>query len=125
MRLGQSLVLAKHSLVFQKLEVIEGANYSSHQAHFVLDPASRKPTDLWPEKRTFIANGQAMTEAAIASIGFGDIYIAMGSQVGEDAWSFRICYKPFMHGVWTAALMLMIGGLLSSLGRRRKSLCVS
>ena len=121
MRPGQSLLIGQHDLRFEKLSVLEGPNYIAHQAHFVLDPASRVSTDLWPEKRIYIASASRMTEAAIASIGFGDIYIAMGSLIKDDYWSFRICYKPFMHGVWMGAGMLMVGGFLSSIGRRRRA----
>ncbi len=117
---GQSLSIGQHDLLFKKLAVLEGPNYVAHQAHFILDPRSKAATDLWPEKRIYIASASRMTEAAIASIGFGDIYIAMGSFIKDDYWSFRICYKPFMHGVWMGAGMLMVGGFLSSLGRRRR-----
>ena len=38
-----------------------------------------------------------MTEAAIDSSFFRDIYIALGENLSEDSWVVRIYYKPYIQ----------------------------
>lgn len=118
MRPGQSLNIGHQSILFKDLKTTEGSNYVAHQAHFILNSHTVKPHDLWPEKRVFVVQSMRTTEAAIASKGFNDIYIALGELLRTDYWSVRICYKPFIQWVWAGIIMMTIGGFLSMIGRR-------
>ena len=47
-----------------------------------------------------------MTEAAIDS-GLGrDVFVALGEQLGDDAWSVRLQVKPLMRFFWLGALVM-------------------
>ena len=51
---------------------------------------------MYPEKRTYTAHGNVMTETAIDTGLFRDLYISLGEPVSGGAWSVRVYYKPFV-----------------------------
>ena len=59
-----------------------------------------------------------MTEAAIDANGLRHIYVALGEQLGERAWSIRVYYKPFVDWIWGGCILMALGGLLAISDRR-------
>ncbi len=79
---------------------------------------------LYPEKRKYFSSAMPMTEAAIDSGLFRDLYVSLGEPVqGEKPqWSVRVFYKPFVSWLWYGAILMVLGGLLAVSDRRyRKS----
>ena len=63
-----------------------------------------------------------MTEAGIHPSWNKDLFIALGDQLGGDAWSVRIQYKPMIRFIWFGAFIMALGGLVAVSDRRyRKS----
>ena len=60
-----------------------------------------------------------MTEAAIDSSLFRDIYVALGENVSEDSWVVRIYYKPYIQFLWYGVGLMILGGLFGIFGRRK------
>jgi cytochrome c-type biogenesis protein CcmF len=118
---GDSLFITAERLSFQSLSLQKGSNYVAHRAHFILESPQGKKTNLFPEKRVYIVQGTRVSETAIQSRIFSDIYIAMGESLGGQYWSFRIAYKPFIGWIWAGVLLMMLGGFLSMWGRRLKT----
>ncbi|MEK7303341.1 MAG: cytochrome c-type biogenesis CcmF C-terminal domain-containing protein, partial [Pseudomonadota bacterium] len=73
---------------------------------------------LHPEKRTYNASGMAMTEAAIDTGLFRDLYVALGEPLANNAWVVRAYHKPFVDWIWLGCLLMAIGGILSVTDRR-------
>ena len=59
-----------------------------------------------------------MTETAIDSGLFRDLYVSLGERVAEGAWSVRVYYKPFVGWIWGGALLMALGGGLAVSDRR-------
>ena len=59
-----------------------------------------------------------MTETAIDSGLFLDLYVSLGEPVGSGAWTVRVYYKPFVGWIWGGALLMAIGGGLAVSDRR-------
>ena len=74
-----------------------------------------------PEKRTYLASGQTMTEADIASGFLGDLYVSLGEPVGDGAWGVRIYRKPFVDWIWGGCLLMALGGFLAIADRRYRT----
>jgi cytochrome c-type biogenesis protein CcmF len=79
---------------------------------------------LYPEKRRYFSSNMPMTEAAIDSGFFRDLYVSLGEPIeGErPQWSVRVYYKPFVSWLWYGSILMVLGGLLAVSDRRyRKS----
>ena len=48
-----------------------------------------------------------------------DLYITLGSLINDDVWSVRIYHKPFIRLILLGALMMVFGGVLSVLSKRK------
>lgn len=59
-----------------------------------------------------------MTETAIDSGVFRDLYISLGEPVSDGAWSVRVYYKPFVSWIWGGAVLMAMGGGLALSDRR-------
>ena len=62
-----------------------------------------------------------MTEAAIDPGLTRDIFVALGENLGDQAWSLRLYHKPFVRWIWWGAVLMALGGLVAATdGRYRK-----
>jgi cytochrome c-type biogenesis protein CcmF len=63
---------------------------------------------------------QQMTEAAIHTRFTRDLYVALGEPlaVGGDTWLVRIQHKPFIAWLWSACVLMALGGALAASDRR-------
>jgi cytochrome c-type biogenesis protein CcmF len=59
-----------------------------------------------------------MTETAIDTGLFRDLYVSLGEPVGGRAWSVRVYYKPFVSWIWGGAVLMAMGGGLALSDRR-------
>jgi cytochrome c-type biogenesis protein CcmF len=73
---------------------------------------------MYPEKRNYTASGNVMTETAIDSGIFRDLYLSLGEPVSGGAWSVRVYYKPFVSWIWGGAILMAMGGGLALSDRR-------
>jgi len=59
-----------------------------------------------------------MTEAAIHTTLWRDIYVALGEPLDKNTWSMRLYYKPFIVWIWLGGFLMAIGGFLAILSKR-------
>ena len=59
-----------------------------------------------------------MTEAAINTGIFGDLYVSLGEPVSGGAWSVRVYHKPFVTWIWGGFIIMALGGFLALCDRR-------
>jgi cytochrome c-type biogenesis protein CcmF len=59
-----------------------------------------------------------MTEAAIDSGLFGDIYVSLGDPVGDGSWAVRVYHKPFVTWIWFGCILMALGGFIALTDRR-------
>ena len=78
---------------------------------------------MYPEKRNYTASGNVMTETAIDTGLFRDLYVSLGEPVDGGAWSVRVYHKPFVTWIWGGCLLMALGGLLALSDRRYRSRC--
>ena len=76
---------------------------------------------LHPEKRIYNAQQMPMTEAAISTGLFGDLYVSLGEPVSDGAWSVRVYHKPFVTWIWGGCIIMALGGFLALSDRRYRA----
>ena len=73
---------------------------------------------LRPEKRNYPIAQMPTTEAAIDYRLSRDLYVVLGDQQSENAWTIRTYLKPFTNWIWGGCAMMALGGFLSLTDRR-------
>ena len=77
---------------------------------------------MHPEKRVYNAQGMPMTEAAIDSGIFGDLYVSLGRPGRRHgAWAVRVYRKPFVTWIWGGCILMALGGFLALSDRRYRT----
>jgi cytochrome c-type biogenesis protein CcmF len=73
---------------------------------------------MHPEKRLYKVQGMPMTEAAIDTGLFRDLYVSLGEMLDDKTWTVRVYHKPFVDWIWGGAFIMGLGGLLALSDRR-------
>ena len=115
---GQDLQVSGYTLRFEGVDHQQGPNYVADRGHVRVLHDGRELALLHPEKRAYASGGQVMTEAGIHARVRGDVYVALGEPLGNNAWAVRVHIKPFVRWVWLGALLMALGGFVTAADRR-------
>ena len=121
MQTGQALDVAGHRFELRELRNVEGPNYSAIEGDIEIRHNGDYIGGVRPQKRQYLVQKNWMTEAGILVHWNKDLFVALGDQLGNDAWSVRIQYKPMIRFIWLGALVMAIGGLIALSDRRYRS----
>ena len=121
MKPGQTVEIGRHAFRFEGVDQMRGPNYTSERGHVQILRNDTLLVRLNPEKRAYASGGQIMTEAAIRPGLFGDIYVAVGEALGNDAHAVRVHVKPFVRWIWLGAALMALGGFVTATDRRFRS----
>jgi len=119
---GQSIDVGGETYTFRGVVPRQGPNYDAMAATVDVSRNGRLLTTLTPQKRTYRASGQAMTEAAIDWSLRGDRYVSLGEPITDQgaagAWGVRIYVKPFVDWIWWGCLLMAAGGFCAVSDKR-------
>jgi len=118
---GESVVLGRYAYRFDKLEPVEGPNYEGVRAEITVLRDGRPVAVVHPEKRNYWVQRSTMTEAGIHSLWNGDLFVALGEDLGAGKWSLRAQVRPLIDYVWLAAGLMALGGALAASDRRYRA----
>ena len=115
---GERREIGAYAFEFRGTRQVPGANYMAERGEFLTTKNGAALGVLFPEKRVYPTNEQAMTEAAIDAGIFRDLYVSLGEPLGDGAWSVRLQVKPFVRWIWAGAALMALGALLAASDRR-------
>ena len=115
---GQTVEVGRWGFHFQGVDETQGPNYLSDRGHVQVLRDGKPVVLLHPEKRAYASGGQVMTEAGIKPGVLGDVYVAIGEPLGNDAWALRVHIKPFVRWIWLGAALMALGGFVTAADRR-------
>jgi len=115
---GQSATIAGYEFRYVNGVPIQGPNYDGFQGDVAVSRSGRLIAQLKPEKRDYWVRSQVMTEAGISSGLHRDLFVALGEDVGNGAWSVRLQYRPLIRLIWLGALIMALGGVTTLFDRR-------
>jgi len=120
MEIGDTVQAGDYVFKFDGVREQEGPNYRAYQGRVTITKNDKLVTQLYPEKRTYNASGMPMTEAAIDTGFFRDLYVSLGEPIPDSngAWAVRVYHKPFIDWIWAGCLMMALGGVLAISDRR-------
>ena len=115
---GQSLDVAGHQFELRELREVQGPNFSAIEGAVEIRRDGEFIGEVRPQKRRYLVQQNPMTEAGIYVEWNKDLFVALGDQLGNDAWSVRIQYKPMIRFIWLGALVMALGGLIATFDPR-------
>jgi cytochrome c-type biogenesis protein CcmF len=118
MEVGDTVTMSNYTFRFDGVTEVEGPNYTANRGQVLVTVDGDTEAVLFPEKRTYRVQTMPMTEAAIDTGLFRDLYVSLGEPVGNGAWSVRVYYKPFVDWIWGGAFIMAIGGIFAVSDRR-------
>jgi cytochrome c-type biogenesis protein CcmF len=123
---GDTVSLSGHEFRFMGVRQVEGPNYVALRGDVELWKNDRLQRRLYPEKRFYRSSSMPMTEAAIDTSLFRDLYVSLGEPIDrqhpEGEWAMRVYYKPLVDWIWGGAFLMALGGLIAILDRRYRNI---
>jgi len=124
MGIGETVTLRDYTFELKRVEDVEGPNYKALRATLEVKKDQRIVAQLQPEKRRYFSSAMPMTEAAIDTGWFRDLYVSLGDPVEPHPetraprWNLHVYDKPFISWLWAGALLMVWGGLIAALDKR-------
>jgi cytochrome c-type biogenesis protein CcmF len=118
MRVGEAQNVGPYQVVFSSIAARSGPNYSATVATADVRSAGAVVATVEPAKRFFSARQMSTTEAGIATLWFGQVYISIGDETGDGAIAARLYWKPLVTLIWLGACLMAFGGALALADRR-------
>ncbi|MEO6824447.1 MAG: heme lyase CcmF/NrfE family subunit [Nitrosospira sp.] len=118
MEIGNTVEVGGYTFRFNGAKKEPGPNYTADIGQLDVLRNGEKVRSMEPEKRTYNASGMAMTEAAIDTGVFRDLYVALGEPLENGAWVVRVYHKPFVDWIWFGCILMAFGGFLAVSDRR-------
>jgi cytochrome c-type biogenesis protein CcmF len=116
--IGDRLTVGKYEVVLNDVTQLRGPNYVATRADLTAWENGRLLGDLFPEKRIYPVAQMPTTEAGIDSSLTRDVYAVIGDAQTGGGWAIRVYIKPFANWIWSGAIIMALGGLLSLTDRR-------
>jgi cytochrome c-type biogenesis protein CcmF len=116
--IGETAQIGDYSIRFDGVRETNGPNYRGLRGEMIVTQDGRPIATLHPEKRVYGTRSSPMTEAGIDAGWSRDVFVALGDDLGRDAWSVRLQYKPLIRFIWLGALVMAFGGVIAASDRR-------
>jgi cytochrome c-type biogenesis protein CcmF len=116
--IGEGATIAGYEFKFAALRDVRGPNYNGVEADVVVSRRGEPVAVLKPQKRHYNSGGNPLSEAGIEVGAARDLFAALGDDLGQGRWSFRLQYKPLIRFVWLGAILVALGGLFAALDHR-------
>ncbi|MCA8882492.1 MAG: heme lyase CcmF/NrfE family subunit [Rhodobacteraceae bacterium] len=117
-QVGETFSVGVYDITLAEVHREEGPNYFTTKAEMRVTRNGRDVAVLHPEKRVYPVAKMPTTEAAIDNGVFRDLYLVIGDPQANGGWAVRTYIKPFANWVWSGAILMGLGGLLSLSDRR-------
>ena len=115
---GESIEVGAFDFEMLEIRNVEGPNYSAIEAVVEIRKDGEVVAAVRPQKRQYLVQKNWMTEAGIHVDWNKDLFVALGDQLGNGAWSVRVQYKPMIRFIWFGAIIMALGGLIAVSDRR-------
>jgi cytochrome c-type biogenesis protein CcmF len=122
MEIGDTVTMSAYTFRFDGATEVEGPNYTAARGIVQVLKDGKPVRVMHPEKRLYHASGMPMTEAAIDTGLFRDLYVSMGEPAPNGGWIMRVYHKPLVDWIWGGCLLMALGGLLAITDRRYRRL---
>ena len=118
LRSGDRLALGPYELQVGTIGDRPGPNYDATVAPIQIFDAGRVVATINPARRFYRARQMPTTEAGIATLGLGQVYVSLSEKNPDGSLDARLYWKPYVALIWIGALIMALGGAFSLSDRR-------
>jgi cytochrome c-type biogenesis protein CcmF len=118
MQPGEKALAGGYEFQLMAIGEVRGPNYVAARATVNVSRDGKPVTVMYPEKRMYLVQKMPMTEAAIDTTVFRDLYVSLGEPVDDVSWIVRVQHKPLVSWIWVGCLLMALGGVLAASDRR-------
>jgi cytochrome c-type biogenesis protein CcmF len=118
MKPGEPVEVGPYRVVYEQILNRPGPNFQETAARMKISRDGAEVTTLEPARRNFGARKMATSQAGIATLNFGQVYIAISDPAEDGTLPARLYWKPLVTLIWLGALAMAFGGALSLADRR-------
>ncbi|MFC5302960.1 heme lyase CcmF/NrfE family subunit [Azospira restricta] len=115
---GDTTTVGGYTFKLLGIEEYKGPNYIAARGRVEVSRDGAVVKTMYPEKRIYHVQKMPMTEAAIDTGLFRDLYVSLGEMIDERTWIVRVQHKPLVDWIWWGCLLMAVGGLLAATDRR-------
>jgi cytochrome c-type biogenesis protein CcmF len=120
MQPGDQTELSGYTIQYEGERLLQGPNYVTEHADFLVSKDGGKLRTLASEKRNYTARRMPTTEAGIQTFGFSQIYVSLGDKTPEGARVVRVWHKPMITLIWLGTVLMALAGAYSLTDRRMR-----
>ncbi len=95
-----------------------GPNYKEAVTTMTVRSGETVVAKIEPARRQFAAREMTTTEAGMATLDFGQVYVAIADPTPDGAVPARLYWKPLVTFIWLGGCAMALGGALSLADRR-------
>ena len=95
-----------------------GPNYSETTTAMTVRSGDRIVAAIEPARRRFAVRQMATTQAGLATLNLGQIYVSIADPTPDGAVPTRLYWKPLVTLIWLGACAMALGGACSLADRR-------
>jgi cytochrome c-type biogenesis protein CcmF len=118
MREGVPVTVGPFEVTLDNVEPRQGPNYQETVATMSIRSSGALVATVEPARRQFATRQMGTTQAGIATLDLGQVYIAISDPEADGQVPARLYWKPWVTLIWLGACLMAFGGLLSLLDRR-------
>ena len=118
LRLGDQIDLGPWRLQLTKIEPRPNSNFDALVAQIQIRDGSGIVTQIEPARRLFKTRTMTTSEAGIATLRMGQIYVTIAEQNADQSLDMRLYWKPYVSLIWLGGLIMALGGGLCLSDRR-------
>ncbi|WP_237068318.1 heme lyase CcmF/NrfE family subunit [Microbulbifer guangxiensis] len=119
---GDTHQVAGFDFRFGGVRQVQGPNYRAIEGVLFASRDGKPVAELHPQKRNYLSGGNTMTEAAIDTGLFRDLYVALGEPLDKanpnGDWAVRLQYKAFVVWIWLGSVLMALGGGIAVADKR-------
>jgi cytochrome c-type biogenesis protein CcmF len=112
-RVGDTVDLGPYQAVVSGAETRPGPNYTEAAVRIDLRRGGVPVATVEPSRRAFSTRQATVSQAGIATLWFGQVYISLGDGHGDGTMDARLFWKPLVTFIWLGAVAMGLGGCLS------------
>jgi cytochrome c-type biogenesis protein CcmF len=95
-----------------------GLNYKETVTAMTVRSAGTVVATIEPARRQFLARQMATTEAGLATLDFGQVYVSIADPTPDGGVPARLYWKPLVTLIWLGGCAMALGGAVSLADRR-------